>query len=306
MKTAIFILSNIKRTVQLKTCLYFLFKHYNAVYKHPVIILGTFTKQQQNDIMDGIREECKNLISFQEISLITPKNIDTDKLNTCIEQCPTTEWGNLEERNEEYFWMTDFWNVHAKDYDYVMRLGDDVYIEEPIKNDFFNIIDNRANNMLFCMLENVCAIQSFGMRDFFAANFPKNEKLDQCVVQTKVADAVTVNRIKSLFKCVYNKDYPKDDIELHQPVVCSSNFMVLRTSYFTNNDKIIPSINKIKELGYIHYLKWKTSAIYSLLAMIHNNDKISRCTFNMSFEKVRTGKLVPSKYSQTGCPTSKS
>ena len=81
MKTAIFILSEIKRVVQLKTCLYFLFKHYNAVYKHPVIILGSFTKQQQNDIMDGIREECKNLVSFKEVPLLTPKDIiDSNKL----------------------------------------------------------------------------------------------------------------------------------------------------------------------------------------------------------------------------------
>lgn len=304
MKTAIFILSNNKRLIQLKTCLYFLFKHYNAVYKHPVIILGSFNKQEQNDILDGIREECKNLLSFQEISITTPKSINSNKLNTCIEANPTNEWGTVQDRNEEYFWITDFWEIHAKKYDYVMRLADDVYIEEPIKNDFFNIIDSRANNLLFCILENVCPVEAFGMKDFFGANFPKNDKLEQCVVSTKIADVLTVTKIKSLYKLVSGKEYPKDDIELHQPIVCSSNFMILRTSYFTS-DKITPYINKIKELGYIHYYKWKSSSIYSLFAMMLNNDKISRCTFNMSYEKVRTGKLVPSKYTQSGCPTSK-
>jgi hypothetical protein len=304
MKVAIFILSNIKRITQLKTCLYFLFKHYNSIYKHPVIILGSFTKQQQNDILDGIREECKSLLSFKEISLTTPKSIDNEKLNTCIEQNPTNDWGTIEERNEEYFWITDFWNIYAKEYDYVMRLDDDVYIEEPIKNDFFNIIDNRANHLLFCMLENVCPIQSFGMRDFFAANFPKNDKLDQCVVSTKIADALTILKIKLLYKTVFNKEYPNDNIEVHQPNVCSSNFMILRTSYFTN-DKITPYINKIKELGYIHYFKWKSSTIYSLLTMVLNSDKVTRTKFNMSSEKNRTGKLVPSTYKQSGCTTSK-
>lgn len=304
MKTAIFIFSQPNNSSKLKTCLYFLFKKFNYKYKHPVIILGNFEKQLQNDILDGIRQESKSLVSFKNIHLKIPEYIDKDKLHTCIEHQPTNSWGNIDDRNIEQFWLTDFWTDFAKEYDYVMKLDDDFYFEEPLNNDLFNTMDNRANNLLFCILEEVCAIESFGMKEFFSTNFNKKELIDQCVISTKISDPKTVQKVKAIYKTIYNKDYPKDELDVSQPRVVKPCFMILRTSFFTS-DTITPYINKIKELGYIYYFKWKTSAIYSLLAMMINENKVIRSSFQMSIEEFRTGKLVPSKYTQTGCVTSK-
>ena len=91
-KGAIFILTQntIERRVYLKTSLYFLFKNFNAKYKYPVIILheGDYTDEAKEEIITGIRRECRDLLSFQQIDdedFCVPKHIDIDKMNSIID-----------------------------------------------------------------------------------------------------------------------------------------------------------------------------------------------------------------------------
>ena len=68
---AIFILTQntVERKVYLKTTLYFLFKNFNSLYKYPVIILheGDYDNKSQEEIIKGVREECRSLVSFKEL-----------------------------------------------------------------------------------------------------------------------------------------------------------------------------------------------------------------------------------------------
>ena len=305
MKTGIFILSNYSNKSNLQNCLYYLFKNYNAVFKHPVYIMGNFDNKQKSEIISGIREECKNLINFTHVVFNTPDYISREKLEKCLDMNITVDWNNLTNRHIENFWMFDFWEKIGKDFDYVFRLNDDCFIDEPIKEDYFKIIDNRGYNMLCCYLQKTCPIGSFGMKDFFVANFQDNkDKVEQCMIKSTIADTSSLNNFKKLYNVVLNKEFKQKELEIHEPVVCMEGFMVLRKSFFMGN-KVKPYLEKIKELGYVYYFNWKMNSLYSMLAMMLNSDKIGRTLFKLSNTNTRYGDTVPDKYSMSGCCTNK-
>ena len=300
MKTGIFIYTKASRKIYIKTCLYFLFKNYNHIHKHNVYILNEdLTKEDKEEILLGIRSDCREYIIFKEIKLCTPSNIDVDKLTSILNSNMTNEWSDIEYRNITYFMLYTFWEEGgiASEFDYVMKLNDDVYIEEPIKEDLFTIIDNRANNVLFCLMSNHCVFSSFGMYDLLKANFPDNiDKLNSFNNPIAITEENAINDFKKLHKLVFDKDYPLNEIELRQPYIPNDSFYLVRTTFMTGK-KILPYMNKIKELNYIHYFKWSFSLVVSSLAMMLCNDKVTRCVFKMTEEKQRNayieyGKIV--------------
>ena len=148
-KGAIFILTQntIERKIYLKTCLYFLFKNFNAKFKYPVIILheGDYTDDAKNEIITGIRMECRDFIKFKQIDnedFCIPQHIDIDKMNSIIDFQIVPYWRNQKYRSMCYFWMKNFYK-YTKEYDYVMRIDDDSIIEEPVKIDLFELMSNK-------------------------------------------------------------------------------------------------------------------------------------------------------------------
>ena len=298
MNTGIFIFTKSSRKTHLKNTLYFLFKNYNHVYKHNVYILNEdLSKHDKEEILLGIRSDCSNLVSFKDIKLSTPENIDKDKLNTILNSTITNDWNNIEYRNLTYYMLFTFWDDIGSEFDYIMKLNDDVIIEEPIKEDFFNIMDNRANNILFCLMENQCIFSSFGLYDLLKTNFQDNiDRLNAFNTPVKVTEESAICDFKKLHLTVFDKEYSPNEIELRQPYIPNDSFMIIRTTYMTGN-KLKPYLNKIKELKYIHYFKWSFSLVVSSLAMMLCNDKITRCVFKVSEEKQRNayienGKLI--------------
>lgn len=298
MKTGIFIFTKQYRKEYLKNTLYFLFKNYNHQYNHDVYILTTdYNNSDKEEILLGIRDDCQKLVKFKDIKLEIPDNVNKDKLSLLVNYDITTDWYDIEYRNLTYYMLYTFWDDIGNEFDYVMKLNDDTIIEEPIKEDFFKLIDNRANNLLFCMMRNYCSISSFGMYDLLKANVSENvERLDTFNSSTKIVEETSVTNFKKLHKTVFNKDYPMNEIELKQPMIPNDAFMVIRASFMTNK-KILPYMNKIKDLGYIHYFKWSFSLVVSSLAMMICNDKVTRCVFKASEERNRcaykcNGKLI--------------
>jgi hypothetical protein len=298
MKTGIFIFTKASRKIYLKTCLYFLFKNYNHLHTHNVYILNEdLTKEDKEEILLGIRNDCRDKVFFKDIKLSTPPDVDVDKLTSILNCNITPDWTDMEHRNLTYFMLYTFWEDIASEFDYVMKLNDDVYIEEPIKEDLFKIIDNRANNVLFCLMTNQCVFSSFGMYDLLRANFPENlDKLNSFNNTINITEENAINDFKKLHKLVFDKDYPLNEIELRQPHIPNDSFYLVRTS-FMKGKKLEPYMNKIKELKYIHYFKWSFSLVVSSLAMMLCNDKVTRCVFKMTEEKQRNayieyGKIV--------------
>lgn len=315
MKTGIFITSSKSRKLQLKTSLYFLFKNFNKSYNHDVYILTSdFNNDDEEEIKLSVRENNRKSIHFKNISLQTPDNVDKVKVNKIFKYELTSNWGDINERNLNHFWMFDFWNEFGKDFDYVMKMDDDLLIEEPIKEDLFKIVDNRAFNILFCTLTTLCPIGTFGMKNFLTANFPsENDKINQYMTSTKIADTNTIESFKNLHKLVFDKEYPHKEVELFQPIVPSDSLMIIRTSFY-NGDKFKPFLKKIEQLCYTYYLKWSLSLVLPLVSVLINHDKVYRTIFSTSKEKHRyvlkneSGKIlnnVPSDYSHTGCISSK-
>ena len=296
MKTGIFIFTKSSRKIHLKNTLYFLFKNYNHIYKHNVYILNEdLSKHDKEEILLGIRSDCSNVVSFKDIKLSTPENIDKDKLNTILNSNITNDWNNIEYRNLTYYMLFSFWDDIGFEFDYIMKLNDDVIIEEPIKEDFFNIMDNRANNILFCLMENQCIFSSFGIYDLLKTNFQDNiDKLNAFNIPIKITEESSINNFKKLHLTVFDKEYSLNEIELRQPYIPNDSFMIIRTTYMTGN-KLKPYLNKIKELKYIHYFKWSFSLVVSSLAMMLCNDKITRCVFKVSEEKQRNAYIENGK-----------
>jgi hypothetical protein len=296
MKTGIFIYSQKKNINNLKLSLYFLFKNYNSIYKHNIYILyDDYDNNDIDEIKSGIRSEFKYLLNFKKIDLYIPENIDNTKLNEII-NINFENWGHIYERKLNHFWLFDFWEKIGKDFDYILKLDDDLLIEEPIREDLFNIIDNRANNILFSSLKYKCPIGSFSFKNLLETNFSSDiEKINNNFTKEKI-----------------NELYNENEVELFKPIVPSDSFILMRTSFFTGN-KIKPYLDRIKLLGYVFYLKWDLNLILPLLGIMHDNDKITRCIFKISKEIDRysiysNNKLLSnnlSNYKESGCISKK-
>ena len=311
MKTGIFIFSNKINKNNLKLTLYFFFKNYNSIYKHNIYILyDDFDDNDMIEIKSSIRDDFKNLINFKKINLYIPDNIDNDKLTEII-NIEFEDWETIYQRKLNHFWLFDFWEKIAIDFDYILKLDDDLLIEEPIREDFFNIIDNRANNILFTMLKYKCSIGSYSFKNLLETNFNNDiEKVNNNFNKENINN--NLNNFKKLHKLVFNKEYNENELELFKPIVPSDSLIIMRTSFFTGN-KIKPFLDRIKLLGYVFYLKWDFNLILPLLAIMHNNDKITRCIFKVSKEIDRysinnNNKLITNKlcnYTESGCISKK-
>ena len=306
MKNGIFIYTKRNRKSHIKLTLYFLFKNYNSEYKNPVYILSTdLNKDDKEEILLGIRNDCRNLINFKDIKLENP--IIDNNIDKSLKYNITKDWDKIGERNLNYYMLYTFWEEIGNEFDYILKMNDDVLIEEPIKDDLFKILDNRANNLLFCTLTQYCPYRSFGIKDYLKANFSEdNEKIDSIFNEIKISDD---DQFKLLYKLIFNKEYQNSTLQ--EPTIPNDNLMVIRTSFI--RDKIKLHLNKIKDLKYIYYFNWSFNLIVSLLALLINPDKVTRCVFKISEEKHRSsyiedGKIisnVPDNYKLSGCVSKK-
>ena len=234
-KGAIFILTQntIERRVYLKTSLYFLFKNFNAIYKYPVIILheGDYTEDAKKEIIAGIRGECRNLLTFQQIDdedFRIPSHIDIDKMNSIIDLRVVPYWRNQKYRSMCYFWMKNFYK-YTKGYNYVMRLDDDSIIEEPIKYDLFEMMSDKDFIYMSNIIHLDCSLCNYGMKDFFLKHYENNkDKINELFMDHKLtSDNEYFNKFKKLYKELNNEDYSDTSIELNMPFMYYNNFNII-------------------------------------------------------------------------------
>jgi hypothetical protein len=158
-KTGIFYFTknSSKRVSNLKNSLYFLFKNYNHKYSHPIIIMhcGDLDDIQQ-EIKYSIREDFRNLISFKVISIIPKKSsmtFDIQKFtkqvkeDNMIDHQDETHIDYINRAHLERFWTKEFHKL-ISDYDAVIKIDDDVFIEEPIYEDLLKIAIEKELGLL--------------------------------------------------------------------------------------------------------------------------------------------------------------
>lgn len=319
MKTGIFYLFDNNNIQSLKTSLYFLFKHFNHVFKHNVYIMfryGEMSKQLQDELTMNIRENSRNLLNFMELPqniFDIPTNIDKETLRRAINANPTVDWGNIDERLLNYFWGIRFWTI-VKDFDYIMKLDNDLFIEEPIREDFFKIMKEKGYNMMFNMLKSDCPIANFGFKEVLEQKYPsKSSEISQFFSQSTITEYNAIESFKNIYKIANKSEYKKPDVNIFQPIVCQDCFYITKVDFW-NDSNTQELLNIIDRMGFIFYYKWSISCIVSLIPMAYDKDKLTRCVFKMSKEFHRTSlkdinnnviTKMPLSYELSGCITSK-
>lgn len=324
-KAAVFILTQnteVRRTY-LKTCLYFLFKHFNATFKYPVLIFheGDYDANAQRDIIMSVRASCRHLISFVALDkedFKLPDFIDKDKMNKCIATRAVPYW-----RNEKYRMMCRWWMVHmhkyAAGYDYVMRIDDDSIIEEPITRDLFAWMAEKGYTYTSNLIHMDCGVCCYGMKEFFEKEFPeRKEELRKMFVKQEVPlNAVQFQSVRTLLSITTPRDSntaPElpDKLTLWMPIMYYNNFFITRTAFW-RQPEVVELVDKIDKDGSIFYYRWGDAPLQSIVAMLLSKpEQISRAIFKYSKRLQREAFLddhgeyhsyMPETYDKSSCIT---
>lgn len=316
---AIFILTqnNEIRRTYLKTCLYFLFKHFNEEYKYPVVILheGDYDATAQRDILLSVRASCRSLVSFMALDkedFTIPSHIDIDKMKRCIATRAVPYW-----RSDKYRMMCRWWLVHmhkyTKGYDYVMRIDDDLFIEEPITKDLFSWVNEKGLQYASNMIHVDCGLCCYGMKEFFEKTYPeKQEFIRKMFVKQEIPTrAVQFHPFRTLLSITHN---PPPNIEermtLWMPIMYYNNFFITKTDFW-RREEVQKAIHEIDQDGSIFYYRWGDAPLQSILVMLFAKEtEINRCIFKYSKRLQREAfqgddgeyhSYMPETYDKTSC-----
>lgn len=320
-KCGIFILTqnNPERKQYLKTSLYFLFRNFNKNYNYPIIILheGDYDDVSKEEILKSIRQNHRHVIEFKEIEkedFEVPQHIDMKKVERCIAMQPVAYWRNLKYRLMCNFWIKNFWK-YCEDYDYVMRLDDDSIIEEPVKDDLFELMEMKGLVYMSNLVHVDCGLCNYGMKEFFENNFPElKERINQGLfINAKLEKTNPVyEKFKDLLLFL-GKEVKGNSIDLPMVVMYYNNFFVTSTKFW-KQDNVKEAIKKIDENGSVFYYRWGDSPIHSILATILEPNKISRAVFKYSKRLQREvfidndgnfHSFMPRSYDESSCITNK-
>lgn len=289
-QAAIFILTqntDVRRTY-LKTTLYFLFRHMNGDAKHPVVILheGDYDARSQREVLMGVRASCRSLVSFRALDagdFELPAHIDRDKVQRCVDTCPVPYWRNLKYRMMCRWWLVHF-PKYAEGYEYVMRLDDDAFIEEPVP-DLFAWVKERQLVYASNMLHVDCGICCFGMKDFFLRRYPEKAAiLGESFMDTNIPmRSPDFHKFRSLLS-ITQDPLPQipDQLSCPMPVMWYNNFFITRPDFWRRSD-VQKAIEEIDRDGSIFYFRWGDAPLQTLLVLLHADpSQTSRAVFKYS------------------------
>ncbi len=321
---AIFILTHNTevRRVYLKTCLYFLFKHFNEKYKYPVVIFheGDYDEKSQREILTSVRSSCRSCVSFRAVDhedFEVPDYIDKKKLTDSVNLKLVPYW-----RNEKYRLMCNWWINHmpryASAYDYVMRVDDDSIIEEPIP-DLFEWFSKKDLVYASNILHIDCALCSYGMKEFLLENYEdKKEVIEKMFIKREVPlKSVLLHPFRELISMTYDK-LPdlgdKETMTLWSPLMYYNNFFITKTSFW-QKEEVKEFIDKVNKNGSVFYWRWGDAPIQSfIVTMFAESNKVSRASFKyskrMQRESFQDGNgevysYMPETYDKSSCITEK-
>lgn len=321
-KAAIFILTQntVERKIYLKTSLYFLFRNFNKKFNYPVIILheGDYDERSQEEVVKSIREDHRHLIKFKQIDkedFEIPAHIDKFKTDISIALQPVPYWRNLKYRLMCYFWVKRFFK-YTEGYNYVMRLDDDSFIEEPIKDDLFEVAASKDLVYMSNIVHVDCGLCNYGMKEMFETIMPdyKAQINSGLFVQAKLDQGNTYfDKFKKLYAFVEGKEYIPSEFVTEMPIMYYNNFFITSTQFWKRPD-VQNAIDKIDQNGGIFYYRYGDAPIHTILATLLEPNKISRAQFKYSKRLQREaftdgdGKLhcyMPKSYDKSSCITDK-
>lgn len=280
--------SEVRRTY-LKTSLYFLFRNFNASFKYPVIIFheGDYDIGSQEDVLMSIRESCRSLVSFQTLDINDfkiPSHIDADRVRKIVALRPVPYW-----RNEKYRMMCRWWTVlfhkYGTSYDYIMRLDDDSFIEEPIEIDMFEQMKQKGHVYASNIIHNDCAMCSYGMKEFFEKRFPeKKHMIPELFMQSKLPmRAIQCHTFRSVLSINQDIQEPVHEyLEGWSPIIYYNNFFITDMRFWRRPD-VQELVDEIDKKGSIFYYRWGDAPLHTLIvSLMAGPDKIDRFKFKYS------------------------
>jgi Glycolipid 2-alpha-mannosyltransferase len=318
-RAAIFYLTQntpVRRTY-LKTSLYFLFRHFNAVFQYPVILFheGDFTLKDQEDVLMGIRESCRHWVSFQTMDpedFKVPSHLDADKVRRVVALKPVPYW-----RNDKYRMMCRWWLLgfqkYAVNYDYVMRLDDDSFIEEPLTQDMFRILKNKQSVYASNLIHTDCALCCYGMREFFEPKFKaagRSELMSELFMPTKIPmKAIQCHTFRSVLTLNGVSHIP-EELAAWSPIIYYNNFFVMDMNFWRRSD-VQELCREIDQNGSIFYYRWGDAPLHTLIvSLLAGPSRIERFRFRYSKRMQREAFhgddgnfhcYMPREYSQSSC-----
>lgn len=306
--------NTIERKVYLKTCLYFLFKNFNHIYKYPVIILheGDYKKRDIDEILAGIRANYKHLVTFKTIDkedFEIPSNIDKDKLDKSIQLQIVPYWRNIKYRLMCNFWLNHF-TKYCENYDYIMRLDDDSIIEESINQDLFKLCKEKDTIYMSNIVHVDCGICNYGMKELFIKLFPeKKDLIDTLFIKTTIDNNNNFyNKFCHLYKLINNDEIGKS-IEINMPIMYYNNFFITNTSFWKRKE-VKETIQYINNTGNIFYYRYGDAPLQTLITSLFEKDKIVRTVFKYSKRMQREcfidlndniNQYMPKEYTNSTC-----
>lgn len=317
---AIFILTQnteIRKTY-LKTCLYYLFKYFNAQYEYPVCILheGDYDAHSQREIFMSIRKSFRHLVTFVALDkddFTIPSHIDQEKMRNCIESRPVPYW-----RNEKYRMMCRWWMVHmikyAKGYDYVMRIDDDAFIEEPITHDLFKWMDDGQLVYASNMVHVDCGICCYGLKDCLETLHPnKKDVIDKMFMMQDIPmRSVQFHPFRLLLSITHEGKPPEisETMKMPMPIIYYNNFFITKTSFWERED-VQKTIADLDATGNIFYYRWGDAPLQTAVVSLHTDpSQVKRSVFNYSKRMQRESfaddrkewhSYMPDVYTMTSC-----
>ena len=319
-KAAIFYLTQntVEKKVYLKTSLYFLFRNFNKKYIYPIIILheGDYDLDSQREIVLSIRRDFRHLISFKQIDeedFTVPQHIDIKKVQQIIDIKPVPYWRNLNYRLMCNFWINHF-HKYTGDYDYIMRLDDDSIIEEPIHNNFFQVLHDKNLVYMSNIVHVDCGICNFQMKDLFENLFPnKKEYLKKLFISSKIPYSMkklyeNIAEIQGILGKDFATGKTNRDIETDMPIMYYNNFFVTSTAFWKRPD-VCDVISKINENGGIFYYRYGDAPLQTLIVSMFEPEGSCRSVFKYSKrlqrEVFKDGNnlqsYMPQNYDESSC-----
>jgi hypothetical protein len=272
---AIFILTQNtpQRKVYLKSCLYFLFKNFNEAFKYPVVIFheGDYDARSQEEIFKSVRASCRSLVSFRALDagdFDVPAHVDRAKAEASVNLKCTPYWRNMPYRN-----MCRWWIVHmpkyAAAYDYIMRIDDDLFIEDQITVDIVAEAAKAGHVYVSNMIHVDCPVCCFGFRDLLVAQFPDKAAFIDGLFQKQEAPwkAHQLSGLRSLLSVVSPQAVAGETVSLWSPVMNYNNFHIT-SSAFWRRPEVAELVKAIDESGLIYYFRLGDSPIQSAITML--------------------------------------
>lgn len=316
---AIFILTQNTpvRRCCLKSTLYFLFKHFNAAHRYPVVLLheGDYDAHAQREILVGVRASCRALVSFQQLDAAdfeVPPHVDADKMARCVALNVVPYWRTARYRLMCRFWLVHIWK-YAAAYEYMMRLDDDSFIEEPIARDLFAWAKERDLVYASNHVSLDCALCNHGFKELLDGLYPAQADAVAAmfVPQELPMRAVQLHPFRSLLSLTESPlPAVPEKLKVWAMKYWYNNFFVTRVAFW-RRPEVQAAARAFDESGLIYYKRLGDAPMHTALVTLHARpEQVQRAVFAYS-KQMQRGAFVddageahaymPETYDQSGC-----